>query len=469
MAARDARDARLYRSATIAVILLSLAAAVLMLPPPATAGSGDIFEHGSLMGLTADRDALFDVAAGPDGTLYVAGTLDQTIPGGSIVVAKYDAATNLLWRQSYRPPGMTGAGGSCLAVDTSGNVVVGGLATDGTDYDLVVAKWSADGHLLWTAVRDGGSGLNDACTDLAVARNGSVYVCGTIDRSDHAIVLRFARDADPSAPGTGLERWHYLVHSTAPYAGASADAITVDRSGNAYVTGSRESTAHETDVFTVKLSAAGTRRWIRSWDGAAHSYDSGTDLAVAGRGVYVAANTATRTREADVALIKYDTSGRRRWVRLWDDSRHQGDNVSALACDTKGGVYLAADTWPTTTTQRAALIKYTSAGRRAWQRDYKGVTGDGGTNVSDLVVDSTGTAWIAGYLFRPSAVTQWYAVRYAPTGRRRWVTRWNGFPDDPQGGQAWACALTGARDLAVVGELGTSGLGRVGGVLWLRR
>jgi hypothetical protein len=464
-----ARDARLFRSATMGVILFAIAAAVLMLPPPASAGSGDIFEHGSLMGLTTDRDALFDVAEGPNGTLYVAGTLDQGITGGWIVVAKYDAETNLSWRRSYRPPGMTDAGGSCLAVDASGNVVVGGVATDGADYDLVVAKWSAVGDLVWTAVRDGGSGLNDSLTDLAVARDGSVYACGDIDGSDHAIVLRYARDADPSAPGAGLERWHRLVHSAAPYAGASANAIVLDRSGNAYVTGARESASHEADVFTVKFNASGARRWLRSWDGAAHAYDSGMHLALAGRSVYVAVNTDTRKRSTDLALIRYDTSGRRHWVRLWDDPRHQADNVAALACDTKGGVYLAADTWPTATTQKATLIKYTTAGRRAWQRGYKGATGDGGTNASDLVVGSSGTAWIVGYLFRPSAVTQWYAVRYAPTGSRRWVTRWDGFPNDPQRGQAWACALTGTRDLVVVGELGTSGLGRVGGVLWLRR
>jgi hypothetical protein len=451
------------------VILLAVAAAVLALPLPASAGSGDIFEHGSLLGLTTERDALFDVAAGPGGTLYVAGTLDQSIAGGWIVVAKYDADTNLSWRRSYRPPGMTGASGSRLAVDTSGNVVVGGMATDGTDSDLVVAKWSAAGDLVWTAVRDGGSGLNDSLADVAVARNGSVYACGDIDGSDHAIILRYSRDADPSTPGVGFERWHRLVHSTAPYAGASANAIVLDRSGNAYVTGARESESHERDVFTVKFSPSGERRWMRSWDGAAHTHDFGMHLALAGRSLYVAVNTDTRTRGTDLALIRYDTSGRRRWVRRWDDSRHQADNVAALACDTKGGVYLAADTWPSATTQKATLIKYTTAGRRAWQRGYKGVTGDGGTNLSDLAVGPSGTAWIAGYLSRATAVTQWYAVSYTSTGRRRWVTRWDGFTNDPQGGQAWACALCGTRDFAVVGELGTSGLGRVGGVLWLRR
>jgi hypothetical protein len=452
--------------------LLSASAAVAtcsLLTPSARAASGDLRGYHTLVSASVQRDVFFDIAEAPDGSVYLAGNLDQDPSGGTMLLVKFDAARNLLWQRTYRPAGATGAWAGLVATDSAGNAVVGGGCTDGGDADIALVKWSAAGTRLWTAVRDGGSGSSDWLTDIDVAADGAVCACGSIDGSDHAVVLKYARDADPANPLTGLEKWQYLVHGTASYAGAAAMGLTVDGTGNVYVAGERSTAAAERDAFALKLSPRGARRWLRSWDGAAHDNDIASRLALRGRELYVAVDTSTRRRGTDLALIKYDTAGHRRWVRQWDGGRAEADNVAGLACDGRGHVYAAVNSWLPDNGTKGSLIKYSAGGKRLWQRSYQGASGAGGALYYDAAVTRAGTAWVGGYVSRPGELTRWLTVRYAASGKRQWVRRWDGPSADPQGGQAWACRLVGSNSIVMAGEVRTTSSGPAACVLWRRR
>ena len=180
-------------------------------------------------------------------------------------------------------------------------------------------------------------------------------------------------------------------------------------------------------------------------------------------------DTSTRNRDADLALIKYDTAGHRRWVRLWDGGRGEGDNVSGLACDGRGHIYAAVNSWLPGGVQKAFVVKFSAAGARLWQRGYQGVTGEGGSLCYDVAVTRDGTAWIGGYVVKPGAITRWLTVKYAADGKRRWVRRWDGPPGDPLGGQAWTCRLVGPSSFIMAGEVRTAISGPAACVLWRRR
>jgi hypothetical protein len=449
------------------MLALTLAGACSVLVSAATAASGDVLGFSTFLSASTERDVFFDVAEAPDGSVYAVGNQDQDPSGGTMLLVKFDAARNLLWQRTYRPAGAIGAWASVVATDAAGNAVVGGGSTDGADADIAVVKWSAAGTRLWTAIRDGGG--SDWVSDIAVAADGRVCVCGDIEGNDHAIVLQYAADAEPANPLTGKELWQYQVHSTASYAGASAMALTVDRGGNVYVVGERASASAERNAFALKLSRAGVRRWLRTWDGAGHDNDSASRVVLKGQALYVGADTSTKKRDADLALIKYSTAGDRRWVRVWDNGRNSGDNIAGLACDGRGRVYVSVNSGLPDGVQKGFLIRFTAAGKRLWQRAYQGVSGVGGSYYYDVAVTRGGTAWVGGYVTQPTAITRWLTVKYSADGKRRWVRTWDGPPATPLGGQAWTCRLIGASSFVMAGEVRTASGGPAACVLWRQR
>lgn len=450
-------------------ILTLVAVACTALAPMARATTGDVLGYNTFAGGTTERDAFFDIAEASDGSVYAIGTRDQAPSGGTMLLVKFDAARNVLWERTYRPAGASGAWAGTAVTDGSGNVVVAGGATDGIDADIAIVKWSAAGTRLWTAIRDGGTGSNDSVLDIGVAANGSVYACGDIEGGDHAIVLKYAADADPANPLRGRELWQYQVHSTASYDTASARALAVDGGGNVYVVGERAAPSAERNAFTLKLSSSGTRRWLRTWDGASHDNDTASQVELKGQALYVGVDTSTRKREADLALIKYSTAGARRWVRLWDNGRSSGDNIAGLACDGAGRAYVAVNSWLPGNREKGFLIKFTAGGKRLWQRGYQGVSGEGGSLYYDVAVAGSGTAWVGGYVVNPSEITRWLTVKYSAAGKRRWVRRWDGPPADPLGGQAWTFRLVGSSSLIMAGEVSTTSSGPGACVLWRQR
>ncbi len=146
------------------------------------------------------RDTATGVALDSSGNLFVLGYFISSIDlgGGTmrtpssndddVFLAKFSSAGTPLWSTSFSGPGNEMPSG--LAVDSNGNVTVTGgfnytiniggdvltSATSGSS-DVFVAKYSPSGSRLWSN-RFGGPS-NDSSDALAVDRSGSAIVTGT--------------------------------------------------------------------------------------------------------------------------------------------------------------------------------------------------------------------------------------------------------------------------------------------------
>jgi hypothetical protein len=160
---------------------------------------------------------------------------------------KYDASGNELWVAKYSVPGGNYQDpdnqATALAVDAAGNVYVTG--TSNSWYATV--KYDADGNELWVATYYGGA------RNLAVDAAGNVYVTGSsydpgsVGLTDHYYAT-VKYDAD------GNELWAAWYNG--PVKGSDeATALTVDSSGNVYVTGSSEGSGTFSDYATIKLTS----------------------------------------------------------------------------------------------------------------------------------------------------------------------------------------------------------------------
>jgi len=253
----------------------------------------------------------------------VANALQSTYGGGAsnVFVTKLNAAgTAILYSTYLGGTVVQGQGGDDrgygIAVDASGNAYITGSTTSSNfplanpiqsnlngNNDAFISKLNASGSaLVYSTYLGGGAGSyynQDEGRAIAIDVNGNAYVAGSTKSNDFPIINpvqatnqggNYNEDAfvaKLNSAGTAL------IYST--YLGGSGDehanAIAVDASGYAYVTGSTVSTNFPTangpqlnfgggsDAFVTKLSITGTALVYSTYLGGTGYYESGNGIA----------------------------------------------------------------------------------------------------------------------------------------------------------------------------------------------
>jgi uncharacterized protein (TIGR03437 family) len=322
--------------------------------------SGNVYMIGSTVSLTGDADILISkfsstgtnifvthlgtqyndyghaLAVDPAGNVYFAGETTDGASFESALLGKTDTNGNVLfdyWPDQYSLPNVYGVQGqdyaTAVALDASGNFYVAGATTcryfpynSGAaqttlagGWDGFVMKWSGSGA--GTALYStflGGIG-SDAINGIAVDSAGNAYVIGSTTSLNFPVTSgAFQAHNNNSAGSTGtafvtkLSSTLTMVYST--YLGGSGsetgNAIAVDSSGAAYVTGETTSTNFPTlgalqgsfgggmgDVFLTKLNGSGQTLAYSTYLGGAGE-DRGYGIALdAGNNAYVTGVTAS--------------------------------------------------------------------------------------------------------------------------------------------------------------------------------
>lgn len=149
-----------------------------------------------------------DVAVDAIGNIFVTGTFQSTLDfglgpmsfsgtGGRPYVVKLGANGDALWNKSFSvaPGSSTGAYANRIAVDTFGNVVIGGVtyasidvgggampATTGVE-NLFVAKLDTSGKHLWSKGWASGAGGSNGSYDVAFDPSGNLLFLAGLSRS----------------------------------------------------------------------------------------------------------------------------------------------------------------------------------------------------------------------------------------------------------------------------------------------
>ena len=280
------------------------------------------------------------------------------------------------WAARYAPAGSYWDAGRNIAVDANGNVIVVGVSTgpDGSS-DITTLKYTASGTLSWSA-QYSGSGANSSGLARAVTldTSGNIYVTGKVyNGSDYDMVtIKY----DPN----GQRLWATLYNNGS---GMEDDpiAITLDSVGNVYIAGRSSTVSGLLDYAytTIKYSPSGQQLWVAHYDGDIHN-DEAAALAVDASGnVYVTGRTCKTRSDAivcsyDYATLKYDSSGRQLWLARYGDL--WSDEATDLAVDSNGNVYVTGATVdPVSGYVAFGTIKYDTNGAQAWANFLTGVVG----------------------------------------------------------------------------------------------
>ena len=117
--------------------------------------------------------------------------------------------------------------------------------------------------------------------------------------------------------------------------------ITIDASGNLYVTGVSYADETAYDYITIKYNSTGEVQWTARYNGPTNSDDYVNSIAVDASGnVYVTGCSYGSGTDYDFATIKYNSSGEEQWVARYDGPGHSSDFAYSIAVDANGNVYV---------------------------------------------------------------------------------------------------------------------------------
>ena len=433
--------------------------------------AGTTLTYSTYLGGESSEDSQA-IAVDASGAAYVAGTtsaanfpsmgggFDTTFGGGDL-----DAFVTKLG-PTGSPVYSTFLGGDAtdeshrIAVDASGAVYVTGF-TSSTNFpttagafdttyngglvDAFVTKLSAAGNALTYSTYLGGNS-SDSGNAIAVDASGAAYVTGytysaNFPTTAGAFDATFDSPYGPfvtklSAAGNALAYSTFLDADL-----ASGDAIAVDGSGSAYVTGTSESAGLPTtagafdttyngsmDAFVTKLSASGNALAYSTYLGTTGS-ESGLGIAVDASGsAYVAGFTSSASfpttagafdttfggsGDAFVTKLSGTGAGLVYSTYLGGESTEYGTDVEV---DASGAAYVTGYTlsanFPTTPGAHDATLdgiadafvtKLSTAGTTLVDSTFLG--GSGTEQCFGMAVDASGAAYVVGQTTSPDFAT----------------------------------------------------------------
>ncbi len=335
-------------------------------------GSGNVYIGGYFTG-TAD----FDPGAGTSNLISAS--------GNCAFFAKYNSSGELLWAKSIGND--IGSQTKSLKVDGSGNVYITGYFNGNLDFDpgagsfnlesagsleIFFAKYDTNGDFVW-AKSIAGEGYDEVFS-LSLDGSSNIYLAGNFMET---------ADFDPSGGTTNLTSGPSMYDvffakynssgslTWAKNVGGSSSqeikAISVDGSGNVYITGRFTSTVDfdpgagttnlistdfSEDIFFAKYNSSGSLTWAKNVG--SDLAEISNDISVDGSGnVYITGNyggtvdfdpgAGTTNLAAagsyDVFFAKYDSNGDLTWAKSVGGTNF--DNGIALELDGNGFLYIA--------------------------------------------------------------------------------------------------------------------------------
>ena len=234
------------------------------------------------------------------GSVYVTGSSgDNSAFFAEAMTVKYDVNGKQLWLDTFQEPlGQNDVGsygtGNGIALDAAGNAYVAGnsqlLTQSGTQSSkALLIKYSPDGKRLWlTEYQHSTSNGRNQVNAFALDSKGSSYLTG----SEYDVLTNVSNFSTLKFDINGKFLWERLYSSTGMGPRDYANAITLDPSGSAYVTGQSAdpNNSTSTNLTTVKYDTNGNQKWVTPYQipggstGIGITYLSLGKLAVTGDG-----------------------------------------------------------------------------------------------------------------------------------------------------------------------------------------
>lgn len=267
-----------------------------------------------------------DIAVDRAGNVFVCALADH-----GFTTIMYDSSGIEQWVANLNNAGSPAA----IALDASGNVLVTGFMGQGVfNFDIATVKYSHTGEELWVASYIGPAHDEDLAEAIDSDAEGNVYVTGrSMGRNTEMDIITIRYNCS-----TGAEEW---VERFDRNGNDGGNALVVDdRAGIVYVTGY---SGPVPDYTTIAYSLAGEQKWVAFY----HYLESVSDCAYAvsldeSGNIYVTGSSAGAGYSFcdDYATIMYNPSGAQQWAARYSSPGNRNDMAKAIAVDGAGSIYV---------------------------------------------------------------------------------------------------------------------------------
>jgi hypothetical protein len=337
-------------------------------------------------------------------------------PGTSsdFVIVKYASDGTPLWTNRYDGPAHLDDYVGYLAVDVSGNVYVSGTSeVTNMIWDVVTLKYSANGNLLWSSHNNRYGTNYCGAAGLTVDAAGNVFVAATIFYADSAFI---AIKYDPQ----GNAVW------TNYYKGSDSGddyiwAMTIDKSGNLFVTGDSDGQGTGLNYATLKYAADGTPLWTNRYVNGFTAIP--TAITADGDGNVIVTGDSFSPDHL-YTTIKYSNGGIPLWTNSVPGPTYQGGTVPCLAVDLAGNVFLTGGSPGADATNASfSTVKLSASGVPLWTNSFFETNYDNAQPIG-TAVDSAGNFYFAGHSSEPGGIpVDFVTIKYDATGNAVWTNR----------------------------------------------
>jgi len=197
------------------------------------------------------------IAIDANANIFIAGQSAALNLFDDCATVKYNSSLTQTWAQTFNGTGNKNDRATAIALDGAGNVYIAGQSDSTTstllkNYDYITIKYNSSGLQQWAKTYNGQSNTNDIAAAIAIDAMGSVYVTGQSENGTNAFPNKDY--ATIKYDNNGNPQWTSIYNGTGNGTDG-ANAMSIDNTGNIYLTGSAFSTLGQKDIVTIKYNS----------------------------------------------------------------------------------------------------------------------------------------------------------------------------------------------------------------------
>ena len=308
--------------------------------------------------------------------------------------------------------------------DASNNIyVVGATMTGSGGYDILVAKYNPQGVQLWINQYNGTGNANDLGTGVTIDASGNVYITGTtcttaLPTSADLIIIKYN--------SAGVQQWLQTYNGTGSNYDSGADIFQMTGTNvGIYITGSSYNASGNTDFITLKYSTAGVQQWVSRYNHTSNLNDAAVRVAVNATGVSIIGAVQTATTTYSCSVVKYNAiTGAQTGVTTTTGGTSTITEVNDMVIDASNNIYITGTGVVTGQGNNYFTIKLNNLLVLQWQKIYNGAS-----NLNDVAkgiqVDASGNVFVTGYSTITGQGRNVVTIKYNSTGTQQWAQTYN--------------------------------------------
>ncbi|MBA2611181.1 MAG: T9SS type A sorting domain-containing protein [Bacteroidetes bacterium] len=298
------------------------------------------------------------------------------------------------------------------AIDANNNAYITGyMYVTSNNANANTVKYSPTGAELWTASYDYNGGFDNSKAIILDAA-GNSYITGESDGTTGRDV--FVVKYDPNGLQLFAFRWNGASNGN-----DCGNAITLDGTGNIYITGFTTNMGGSKDYVTIKLNNSGVQQFAVITNGTGNLNDEAVAIGFNNNRLYITGNSTNVSGNTDLLTLRINpANGSTVWSKTENGSANSNDVAYSLLPYNNDVVVVGQVN--NTTTNNDYFTKYYNGlnGNTVWSKIYDFNNTNGGATA--LTVDASGNFAVTG-IVNNANIYEYHTLLYNNSGIQQWV------------------------------------------------